>query len=229
MCYLSSRLKPLFTKLEGSPALVRVAPFALFLLLTLCQEQFDGSLRYWLYLAKTLLGAWMMWVVRRRVPEMRWAFNLEAVIVGVFVFAVWVGLDPWYPKLGKAGSPWNPHLTFGQDSLTAWAFAAVRILGSTLVVPLVEEVFYRSFFYRFIINSEFRSVVLGKLSAVSFIVTSALFGMSHHEWLAGILCGLAYQGLVCWKNRLGDAITAHAITNLLLGCWVVWKGAWHFW
>jgi len=170
-----------------------------------------------------------MWVVRRWVPEMRWAFSLEAVIVGVFVFAVWVGLDPWYPKLGKVGRPWNPHLTFGQDSFLAWAFAAVRILGSTLVVPLVEEVFYRSFFYRFIINPEFQSVVMGKLSAVSFIVTSVLFGISHHEWLAGILCALAYQGLVCWKNRLGDAITAHAITNLLLGCWVVWQKAWHFW
>ena len=45
----------------------------------------------------------------------------------------------------------------------------------------------------------------------------------------GILCGFAYQGLVIWKRRLGDAITAHAITNFSLGVWVVWKGAWQFW
>ena len=45
----------------------------------------------------------------------------------------------------------------------------------------------------------------------------------------GILCGFAFQGLVCWKKRLGDAMTAHAITNGLLGLWVVWRGAWHFW
>jgi len=31
------------------------------------------------------------------------------------------------------------------------------------------------------------------------------------------------------KNRLGDAMTAHAITNFLLGAWIVWRGAWHFW
>ena len=60
-------------------------------------------------------------------------------------------------------------------------------------------------------------------------MTSVVFGLEHREWLAGILCGFAYQGLVCWKNRLGDAITAHAITNALLGGWVVWRGAWHFW
>jgi hypothetical protein len=47
--------------------------------------------------------------------------------------------------------------------------------------------------------------------------------------LAGIICGVAYQGLAQRKNRLGDVMTAHAITNCLLGVWVVWRGAWHFW
>ncbi|MBO4545513.1 MAG: CPBP family intramembrane metalloprotease, partial [Verrucomicrobia bacterium] len=62
-----------------------------------------------------------------------------------------------------------------------------------------------------------------------FVVVSVIFGLVHQEWLAGILCGLVYQGLVCYKGRLGDAITAHGITNLLLGIWVVWRGAWNFW
>ena len=50
-----------------------------------------------------------------------------------------------------------------------------------------------------------------------------LFGLSHNEWMAGILCGAAYQGLVLRKNRLGDAMTAHAVTNCLLGGWMVWS------
>jgi CAAX prenyl protease-like protein len=56
-----------------------------------------------------------------------------------------------------------------------------------------------------------------------------IFGFEHTQWLAGILCGFAYQGLVCRKKRLGDALTAHAITNGLLGLWIIWKGAWQFW
>jgi CAAX prenyl protease-like protein len=64
---------------------------------------------------------------------------------------------------------------------------------------------------------------------MAFVVTSLVFGLEHNEWLAGLFCGFAYQGLVLWKNRIGDAIAAHAITNFLLGGWVVWKGAWHFW
>jgi CAAX prenyl protease-like protein len=70
---------------------------------------------------------------------------------------------------------------------------------------------------------------LGQFGWTPFLATAAIFGFAHHEWLAGILCGFAYQGLVCWKKRLGDAMTAHAITNFLLGVWVVWRGAWHFW
>jgi CAAX prenyl protease-like protein len=64
---------------------------------------------------------------------------------------------------------------------------------------------------------------------MSFLVTSLIFGLSHREWLAGILCGFSYQWLVIRKGHLGDAVTAHAISNLLLGLWVVYQGAWKFW
>jgi CAAX prenyl protease-like protein len=102
-------------------------------------------------------------------------------------------------------------------------------LGATLVVPLLEEVFFRSFLYRYLAKTDFQSVPMGQFMLVPFLVAAAIFCFEHREWLAGILCGFAYQGLVIWKKRLGDAITAHALTNLLLGLWVIWKGAWHFW
>ena len=105
----------------------------------------------------------------------------------------------------------------------------MRILGSTFVVPPIEEVFYRSFLYRYLVKNDFLSIPLGAFAWTPFLVTSAVFGFAHFQWLAGILCGLAYQGLVCWKRRLGDAMTAHAVTNFLLGLWVVYRGAWQFW
>ena len=213
-----------------SPTLARVAPFAVFLLLTACQGQFGEASRYWFYLAKTLVGAWLVWEMRPFVAEMRWAFSWEAVAVGVAVCVMWIGLDGLYPKLGKAGTAWNPHRQFGAGSALAWLFVVVRIAGSSIVVPPLEEVFYRSFLYRYIARPDFRSVPLGQFAWIPFLVTVAIFGVVHpQQWLAGILCGAAYQGLVIWKKRLGDAMTAHAITNFLLGLWVVWKGAWQFW
>jgi CAAX prenyl protease-like protein len=100
----------------------------------------------------------------------------------------------------------------------------------TFVVPPLEEVFYRSFLYRYFVRLNFLEMPLNRFHPTSFIVTSLVFGLLHYEWLPGILCGMAYQWLVLRKNRLGDAMTAHAITNFLLGVWVVWKGgaAWKF-
>lgn len=224
------------------PAAPRVAPFVVFLALTVCQGKCGAASVYWFYLAKTIVGAWLVWEMRPFVPEMRWAFSWEAVAVGVGVFALWVGISgEWttqaslWVKLGAAPAPdsapavWNPFHQFGEDSSLAWLFVLTRILGSTFVVPPLEEVFYRSFLYRAIARPNFISVPLNQFLPWPFLGTVLAFGFSHNEWLAGILCGMAYQWLVLRKNRLGDAMTAHALTNFLLGGWIVWRGAWQFW
>jgi len=124
---------------------------------------------------------------------------------------------------------WNPFAQFGAKSALSWFFVAMRLLGSSLVVPPLEEVFFRSFLYRYLVRPDFRSVSLAMFAPLPFLITAVVFGLEHEQWLAGILCAFAYQGLVCWKGRLGDAITAHAITNALLGLWVVGRNAWQFW
>ncbi len=231
-------MNSLATVLRSSPVTARVAPFVVFIVITFAQDWFGAAGRYWLYLAKTLVGAWMIWAVWPVVTEMRWKLSWQAVAVGIGVFVMWVGLDNLlvklglpnsYPKLKLSGTAWNPHETFGMGSALAWFFIVVRIAGSSLVVPMLEEVFFRSFLYRYVTKVDFLSVSLGAFVLRSFLITSLIFGFEHREWLAGLLCGFAYQGLVCRMNRLGDAIAAHAITNFLLGLWVVWRGAWQFW
>jgi len=225
-----------------SPAASRVAPFVIFLALTACQGKFGPESAYWFYFAKTIIGAWLVFEMRPFVSEMRWAVSWEAILVGVGIFAVWVGIsgewttqDSLWVKLGLShsqnapGKIWNPDSQFGANSATAWFFILTRILGSTFIVPPLEEVFYRSFLYRYVASQNFLSVPLNKFLPLPFFTAALVFGFSHNEWLAGILCGAAFQWLVIRKNRLGDAMTAHAITNFLLGVWIVWKHAWNFW
>lgn len=227
---------------SASPAAARVAPFLVFLALTVCQGKFGAASAYWFYLAKTIVGAWLVWEMRPLVLEMRWAVSWEAVLVGVGIFALWIGIsgewttqDSLWGKLGLVHSQtapakiWNPNSQFGQNSALAWVFILTRILGSTFVVPPLEEVFYRSFLYRYVASQNFLSVPLNQFLPVPFFATALVFGFSHNEWLAGILCGAAYQWLVLRKNRLGDAMAAHAITNFLLGIWIVRHEAWNFW
>jgi CAAX prenyl protease-like protein len=219
-------------QLAKSPIHARVVPYGLMVALTAFQDSFSGPARYWMYLGKMLIGLWCVWEMRALVPEMCWALSWEAVAVGVAVCVMWVGLDPYYTKvefLFKAGDPWNPIKQFGEGSALGIFFFAVRTVGSALVVPPIEEACYRSCLYRYFVRLDFTTMPHARLHWLSLIVTSLIFGFSHYQWLAGFLCGLAYQWLVIRKNRLGDAMTAHAITNFLLGIWVVWKGAWGFW
>ncbi len=217
-------------KFAASPEYARIAPFAVFVILTALQGEFGPQSRYWLYLVKTLIGAWMIWEARPFVEEMRWKISWEAVAVGIVIFAVWVGLDGLYPRLAKVEGSWNPNEEYGAGSPMAWFYSIIRIGGSSIVVPPIEEVFYRSFLYRYFVKIDFRTMPFSRFHALSFVVTSVIFGLMHPDrWLAGILCGLAYQGLAIHKNRLGDAMTAHAVTNFLLGLWVVATQAWSFW
>ena len=80
----------------------------IFLALTLFQGSEDTANRYWFYVAKTAIGAWLVWEMRPYVAEMKWAFSWEAVVVGILVCVMWVGIDSWYPKFSEAGPVSNP-------------------------------------------------------------------------------------------------------------------------
>ena len=218
-----------FKSLPYFKYLVRIVPYVVFAALTLTQGWFGDTGAYWVYAIKTLIGALLVWLVWAHVKEMRWNFSWESVVAGVAVFALWVGLDGLYPMFGERTGAFNPLNTYKEGSVMAWMFISTRILGSTLVVPMLEEVCFRSFLYRFFIKTDFLNVSLKSFNLFAFLIVCAGFGIGHYEWLPGILCAMIYQGLVIKKGRLGDAITAHAITNFLLGLWVVWRSAYHFW
>lgn len=218
-----------------SPEYARFMPFLVFVVITFVGGMLGGNGMFWAYALKVVVGAWLVLEMRKFVPEMRWTFSWQAVVVGILVFVAWVGLDPFYPKNNllfkdTAGSIWDPFSRFGEESIIAWSLIAVRIFGMTIIVPPLEEAFYRSLVYRYIVRYDFTKVALTHFDGVALMLMSALFGFAHFQWLPGILCAVAYQWLVLRKGHLGDAMTAHAITNFLLGVYVVWQrgDAWKF-
>src|SRR5262245_44609285 len=150
--------------ISASPIHARVVPYVLILLITsFFQDSFGETNRYWIYLLKIIVGAMCIWEMRSLVPEMKWAFSWEAVAAGVAGWALWVFLDPYYPKfeaLFKMGKPWNPFQAFGSSPESSgwnmgWFFFWVRTLGSAIVIPPLEELFYRSFLYRYCVRTDF--------------------------------------------------------------------------
>lgn len=238
---------PGWRQLLAMPEVPRVLPFVLFLLLGSLQGKLFSGSEYWLYAVKTLLVGWLLWALRGRLAEVKWAFSWEGVAVGVAIAVVWIALAGKIPTLGelwdaghklvtgKAAEParpepaWNPVAFFGGHASLGWGFVLVRVLGRSLVVPPMEEVFYRSFFYRYIVSPKFHEVGLGQWHSVALVVTSVMFGVAHpDDWLPGIVCGLAYQWLVLRKQRLGDAMLAHATTNLVISLYAIVTDQWRF-
>ena len=94
---------------------------------------------------------------------------------------------------------------------------------------MIEEIFWRAFVMRFLIASQFKRIPLGQFTWYAFTLTAVAFGFEHHRWLPGILAGAAYGALLCRTRNLFSPIQAHAVTNLLLGLYVIYTEQWSFW
>lgn len=89
--------------------------------------------------------------------------------------------------------------------------------------------FWRSFVMRWIANTAFLQVDPAQAGIRGFVISVLLFGFEHNLWLAGIVAGAAYSVLFMRQRTLWSPILAHAVTNCLLGLWVVYTGSWSYW
>ena len=124
----------------------------------------------------------------------------------------------------------DPEVFSGQAMLYT-STVAFRFLRLVIVVPLVEEIFWRGFLLRYLIAEEFERVPFGKFSWLSFTAVTLLFALSHSkaDWAAALLTGALYNFVAYRTKNLGSCILTHALTNLVLGLWIMKTGQWGFW
>jgi uncharacterized protein len=151
-----------------------------------------------------------------------------SVLAGLVVTVLWVGLDGLYPDLPMMGkrTAFDP---MRMSHAGRFAFYGVRLFGLVLVVPVIEELFWRSFLIRWLIEQDFRSVPIGKVTLFSAAASSVLFALAHPEWLPALLTGLLWAGLLHQTRSLACCLISHATANLALGLYVIQTGAWKFW
>ena len=216
------------------PALARIAPFAVYLIVLALEGQahhlFNDFDARWLYPLKILLVLGVLATFRLMYTELRgFTFSLAdaalSVAAGMVVFVVWIGLDIPWAVLGEPGAGFDPR----DDGQINWLLVSFRLAGAALVVPLMEELFWRSFLMRWIVQSDFFSVNPAAVTLSAVLLSSVVFGFEHHQWLAGIFAGVVYAWLYRRTGHLNYAIAAHAITNGALGVWVLTTGQWSYW
>jgi CAAX prenyl protease-like protein len=224
--------------------LARVLPFALYLFFLMLAEAvswlaarvsivsvWDGWAQLWLYPIKIFFVSGALIVLWPRYGELKDSpFKsardlMLAVCIGVLVYFFWINADWAWATQGRSRG-YNP---FAAGESTGAVLAAMRFIGAAVVVPVMEELFWRSFLLRYLISPRFEAIPLGTFTLFSFVATLILFGLEHHLWLAGIVAGAAYTMLLYRTRRLWPSIIAHAVTNLALAMHVLITKEWYWW
>ncbi len=151
------------------------------------------------------------------------------VAVAIVTFIIWISPQAFFGYAARVEG-FNPNF-FADNPTLYWLTIAFRFLRLVIVVPLVEEIFWRGFLLRYLIDNHFTRVAIGTFSWFSFLAVTILFMLMHAkpDWPAAIVCGALFN-LVAYRSRsLATCVLTHAITNLLLGLWIMRTAQWGFW
>ena len=155
--------------------------------------------------------------------------------IGVLVSLIWIAPDLlssnyrhlWLFDNSIVGHPTSGLSSIAQAQPAVLFFRAVR---ATLIVPVVEELFWRAWLMRWLISPKFEEVPLGTWAAQSFWIVAVLFASEHGSyWDVGLAAGIVYNWWMLRTRSLGDLILAHAVTNGCLCAYVIAFGKWEYW
>jgi CAAX prenyl protease-like protein len=183
----------------------------------------------WIYPAQTIVcGALLFFFWRAyQFHPLRRPIFIGAIALLVFVF--WIGPQEFLSAAPRLVG-FDPTVV-AADPAAYWSTLTLRFLRLVLVVPLVEEIFWRGLLLRYLISEKFETVPFGTFTWLSFAVVTVAFALSHAQadWGAALAAGALYN-LVAYRTKsLTSCVAAHGLTNLLLGIWIVATGQWGFW
>jgi CAAX prenyl protease-like protein len=163
--------------------------------------------------------------------------SLLALGVGAVGAVVWIALARWQlePKLmgmiGMGGTgeraAFNPFVAWPDQPVLAWGYLSVRFLGLAAVVPVIEEFFLRGFVMRWVQDPDWQRVPFPATSPKA-LAAGTLVPMLMHpaELIAAAVWFSGITWLMLRRRTIWDCVAAHAVTNLLLGVWVLVSGDW---
>jgi exosortase E/protease (VPEID-CTERM system) len=210
-----------------NPAASYLLPFLAILATSLLTHAASSGFE-WLYPARLIVGLGVLFYFRTELRALDWTFGWLGPLLGAAVFAAWLLAAHWlmpsrpqhaFPTALTAAAAWQRDL-----------WLAARILTAVLIVPTAEELAFRGYLARRIVSAEFEAVPFAHLTLLSIAISSIAFGLLHGSlWPAGILAGILFALVAKARNRIGEAVAAHATANLLLAAWVLTRGDFTLW
>ena len=210
-----------------------IAPFIAFVV-SMAIERLIPLPGQWLYPVRFAIV--LSLILTFSLPYLTWRprFPLGSVLIGVAVFVIWVApdilfgyRDSWLFNnsiTGAAKSSLPPHL---KQNIV---FMALRSISSLALVPVLEELFWRGWMMRWLIDKDFLKVPLGTYQSSAFWIVALLFASEHGPyWEVGLIAGIIYNWWIIRTRNLADCILAHGVTNAVLSAYVIYTGQWQYW
>jgi len=224
---------------KRTPLSAHILPLGLFLGFLMLVQVFDSvgegtgirwlaDSKYLVYPIQTIVCAGVL-VYFWKCYDFAPAGLLFAAGIGLASLAIWIA-----PQL-VFGAPqrldgFNPEI-FGEDPVIYWLTLGARFTRLVVVVPLVEEIFWRGFLMRYLVNENFSAVKFGTYTPLSFFGVAAAFMFVHSpvDWPAAFATGLLFGWVAVRTKSLFACVFAHGVTNLGLGAYIVSTKQWGFW
>ena len=229
-----SRASAELREYRGESPAVRayLIPFLAILAAAFVAKAASGSFE-WLYALRFFTASIALWYFWPKLKELDWRVGWFGPVAGVAVFLAWM-TPAWFVHQ-PATSSLGPALA-ALSPTARWTWIAFRVAAAVVTVPIAEELAFRGYLARRFISRDFDAVSFSNLTLLSIFLSSAVFGVEHMkdllDWqhlLLGTLAGLAFAAALRWRGRMGDAVVAHAVSNLLLAAWVLGFGDWAQW
>lgn len=221
--------------LKQYPSLAWIAPFAVFMLWLVVGPALPLAQPWESILRVSVLVLVIALFSTNILRSLHIRHFVGSVMLGLAVCALWVAPDLAFPG-------WRSHWLF-QNSITGTIknsiapsdlanplVMSLRFARAALLVPILEELFWRGWLPRWIVNNDWEKVPPGTYTRAAFIITAVLFASEHGPyWEVGLLCGLIYNWWMMRTRSLGDVILVHAVTNAALSIFVLITKRWEYW
>lgn len=160
---------------------------------------------------------------------------LASIAVGLAVFVLWIAPDlliRGYRENTLLSNSLMGHLhsSIKPEELQSHWILSWRTARAVLIVPIVEELFWRAWLMRWLINNDFLKIRLGTYAGLSFWLTAILFALEHGPyWDVGLLAGIIYNYWMIRTKSVADCIVMHAVTNAALSFFIIATAQWQYW